>query len=318
MQRLDGIRVYLDAADIASIADGHVAAEEIDLFHRALQETQAIVIFSACHPWDFQDAEATSRERRLRVFDSFPMVGWPVHSPLEIEGDTPARDLELRRIESVYEHLAQPEVHAALESIRSLKFVVHEAEQAGLEADRASKGQALPDKELRSLLRVLVNGAGSGSDPVSILANLKQLEAFQHRDASILEAQVESLLPILDQALQALPDDLDDDEIMARAMDNHTPELGHAQPAHYLQRVLADEKRKDLQPTRKRKPSDMLDIQHAQFLPYVDVFTADKETINGLSRHENKIRKIRAARLVQVRKLGEVVASIRELAESCQ
>ena len=58
----------------------------------------------------------------------------------------------------------------------------------------------------------------------------------------------------------------------------------------------------------------MVDIQHVQFLPYVDVFTTDRENEAILRPELANIRRLRASVLVRTRQLDTVADEIDRLA----
>jgi hypothetical protein len=90
------------------------------------------------------------------------------------------------------------------------------------------------------------------------------------------------------------------------------PNLHERAPGLAAQRVLRNGKRRNLD--RNSQRSDMVDLHHAQYLPYVDIFTADRQNAALLRPHLDLLRRHRASRLIRVGRLMEVSDTIAELA----
>ena len=112
--------------------------------------------------------------------------------------------------------------------------------------------------------------------------------------------------------LRELCPEIDGDTLMALVLQNEDPDLHNVAPGLFLQRALRNAKRRNID--RNSKRSDLVDLHHVQFLPYVDVFTTDRENEAILRPLVPKVIRSRASHLLRVGRLDAVADAIEELA----
>lgn len=78
--------VYLDAGTINRIADGDCAPESVAVLHAAMRETNATLVLSVAHIWDFcNGATEDTKARAARAIDAFPRRALVVDGPERTE-----------------------------------------------------------------------------------------------------------------------------------------------------------------------------------------------------------------------------------------
>lgn len=106
--------------------------------------------------------------------------------------------------------------------------------------------------------------------------------------------------------------DVDPEQVLAMIRDMAEPGLATTKPGVYMQRSLRDARRRDL--GRNSKRSDLVDLRHVQYVPYVDIFTTDKENVAVLSPVLAKWQWRRQAKVLRNRNLDRVIEEVNALA----
>jgi hypothetical protein len=226
-------------------------------------------------------------------------------------------DLDLERIRDMREVMEHPDAEQALSIAAPLVSMVHVAEQAGLEALRSTRETPIKGTDFDMYLRIIltltrVKGGITAEEALAFWEREKGLK-LDPETREAIRLQLEPLATML-MAVRAMWPELDDEALVQQVKLGADPNLHERAPGRYAQTVLRNAKRRNLD--RNSRASDMVDLHHAQFLPYVDVFTTDRENESILRRHLPQIRKRRASILVRVGRLDAVADAIERVAAS--
>jgi hypothetical protein len=314
------LRVYLDTADVVAIADAKAEPDDISTLIDSLHRANALVVFSVNHPWDYySNTDEATKDRMLAAFNGFPHVVASYLEPHQFEpyqADGP-HDLDLGYVSDLRKLMKHPAAEKYLSVLSPVAGVVHEAEQASLEAARTSRDVPLKKKDIELYLQVLVSMIrGKNGSTADELLGFWEAHNGEGLEPDTKEAIRSRLAPVADMLSQArdLWPEVDGDTLMAQVLQNEDPLLHQKAPGRFLQRCLRNTKRCNLD--RNSKRSDAVDLHHVQFLPYVDVFTTDKENEAILRPLVPGLRRIRASRLLRVGRLREVSAAIDEMTQA--
>lgn len=103
--------LYLDAADLISIADQRVEPEVVQRLLHAMTDKRCALVFTVNHAWDI---EAGTRLRLADALDAFPLVVMPDVEPEQFENASTG-GLTLRQVD-VRQLLEDPETDEALQA----------------------------------------------------------------------------------------------------------------------------------------------------------------------------------------------------------
>ncbi len=200
-----------------------------------------------------------------------------------------------------------------------MKALCDEAEQASLEAARDSSDVPMKKKDLEMYAQVFVSvirGAnGTSAEELLSFWEKKTGAPLAANVRAAIGSQLEPMAAMLKQLKVDFPE-LDGDDLMARVQGNEDPNLNKHAPGKFVQRALRNAKRTNI--TRNSKPSDLVDLAHVQYLPYVDFMTTDRENVSILKPLAAKVRQTRASRLLRVGRLRLVAEAIEEIAAKRQ
>ena len=284
--------------------------------HVAMIEAKAALVFSVNHAWDFYPrTDQATKDRIAGAFDAFSLVLVPNEEPHIFEkAPGGPHDLDLRRAD-IAELLNHHEATRALSVLDPVTEIVREAEQASLEAARATP-RPFKKAEFEMYVQVLV-GVITGTNGIDAGDLLRfweerngRAESPETRDAII--GQLQPIAEMLKQLRVTFPD-LDGDDLIKMVRDNEDPRLALERPGIFFQRALRNGRRQNV--TRNSKRSDLVDLQHVQFLPYVDVLTTDRENVAVLVRALPQARCGRSAKLMRNGDLNGVIMELRRQAE---
>jgi hypothetical protein len=316
------LRVYLDTADIMYIADGKAPVASVDRLRRALAAAPAAIVWSTNHPWDYYPTtDEATKDRFIDAMNQFPLVVGSYTEPQQFEPypDGPPIDIELAHIPDLREVMDHPAASEALGPVGAVVEQVYEAEQAGLEALRATRGVPLYGKNHEFFLQILITiTRGQNATTVDEAIAFWEARGLQIDPTArdVVRAQLESYGEMLRQLRAQFPE-LQNDATVTASLRNALraaldPDMHERAPGLYAQALLRKRKRANLD--RNSRRSDMVDLMHVQFLPYVDVFTTDRENESILRPELPRIRKERASVLLRTRQLEAIADEIERLA----
>lgn len=317
------LRVYLDTADIILIADAKAPSPTVARLRSVLESAPAAIVWSVSHPWDYYPgADEATKERIIDAMNEFPLVVGSYVDPRQLEPrprDGPTPDLDLRRIVDMRDLLNHPAATEALAAAAPVVQMVHEAEQASLEAMRASRATPIAGKDKRVYVDALVSVVTSGdpramSNLIDELIDLGEKQQEVEIDPAVRAAIHDQLVPVVEMMKQAkdMYPELDTNALLQHMRNTIDPSLHETSPGQYAQGLLRQAKRRNV--GRNSKRSDPVDLEHVLYLPYVDVFTTDRENVSILQKELPKIRKVRASILVRAGRLEVVADEVERLA----
>jgi hypothetical protein len=188
--------------------------------------------------------------------------------------------------------------------------VVHAAEQESLVAARGTREspikKAVLAKYTRGLMRLIERQDGSIAE--QLLAFWEEHQGRVESDEA-LAAVMSQLQPIAEmlERLRSTPG-FDVDAMKAKLGESEDRSLSVRRPGVYLERALRGARQRNLD--RNSKRSDLVDLHHVQYLPYVDVFTTDKENVAALSPLLANATLRRSGKLLRNRNLARVTEEL--------
>lgn len=270
------LRLYLDHSDLCTMADGKAAPHDDEL-RVAIAETGTLVLYSIAHMFDLVESDGPTIDRWKHAVEGLGAAHWIV----------------LTDGEPVIKPFASHEVDIFLAELRSVwppaKRMIQDLTLAGYEASRPAvkaaddlaehgppQQQRPPRKrELRELFDRLLSGD-------TTLAN----EWAKHGlDAAAIRKSIEEGMALYRQS---------PDEAFAAAFGDPADALAAGDVAEVVcRRTRANRGSRPL-------ASDPTDRQHLEFLPFVDVFTADRYVCAQIDKRITRAVVTRAAHLDEV------------------
>lgn len=293
---MDNLRLYLDTADLIMIGDGKEDPTVVaDLFHHC-ERLDVVLAASLWHVADARNAPDDARARIVAAIDAFPrralvrlgdtggLIVWPIASLqnlLDEHGDDVNTLLAQAKNAASVEESVQPPTHVPAAHLNLVKKLA---------------------------LEVLSN-AKTKAEAVNIAL------AFVHKHRRrIAPQQAESMLQAM-ETMWTLRENLDavgvwDPQLVVDAFTKVEVTNVGERPLGKHVSVLIDQRRRG-QLDRKYQTGDLADRNHAEYAPYVDIFTGDLDICTWLVEWRSKInfeRHVIPIRNRQLRKVVEVLA----------
>ncbi|HVV82378.1 MAG TPA: hypothetical protein VHE35_04835 [Kofleriaceae bacterium] len=271
------MRLYLDSGDLMVIADGDASPHD-QLLRETIAATDARVVYSWVHLVDLLDADNATRRRWANAIDGLGPAEW-----IFIEEGKP-------KIEA----LRWPTVWSTLRVLGQFWSPIRAPALAARMAARAAhlldESPPLTPRKLRANVAKILDG---------------QVDA-DHR------ALLEQYGVDLDQmAAQAAVYGMSRDDILRQIAPDPRDAAARGDIVEAVRRRL------DADRARKPAASDLADAQHLDYLPYVDVFTADRYVaahIDAAQRVPGP-RPRTCAHVLRTRHLDEVARVLRKVAD---
>jgi hypothetical protein len=273
-------RLYLDTADLFDIGDGRADAAELGELRAAMADTGTMLVFNRDHLHDAAKADSGSRERLLDAVESFEPVLLVMRGPGRVEPLTADRaDIELTPWRNVREEANSAPARAWLGPTSQAYASAQSTREAVQKAARdVGMAPLRLDGKREAFERALV-----------LLAKNASGDAEKARG-------IRALVDIVRMAFEWL----------------EAPAQWPGQ-SFGLQVLLA----RDADAGRSPVLNDLVDIDHVQHFPYVDVATCDRAIWrDGRKVLEGALSAVPLPRrpvLVRTKRLGEVAAAVRSL-----
>ena len=297
VNRMDGLRLYLDTADLVTIGDRkqEVVVEEL---LRQCERLGVLLVVSMWHVADARNAPDDARARILDAIDRFPrralarvedegIVLWSIASIRELT-EQYADDVEsINKFTNEAVNLEQ-----STERPSSPEWARNFGKRLLLE----SLGRAATKEEAIEIARIMLHKQRRRIAPEQAA---QMIQGMDHAWAMRVQMEAAGLwsLEILTEALTAR-------EVASVAVRNLGRHLG----------VLVDQRRRR-QSDRAAQTGDLADRQHVHFAPYVDIFTGDHDICTWLVEWRTHVAYERAVEPITSRHLNLVATLLAEKAD---
>lgn len=300
--------LYLDAADLITLVDRRVEEDVLQRLYEAMTDKRCALVFTLNHAWDI---EPETRLRLAHVLEAFPLVLMPDIEPEKFE-NTETDGLVLRQVD-VRQLLEAPETDEALKIAHPVVTDAHKAEQAGIVAARATRDTPMRKSDIamftNEVVSLLTAHHAVSDEHVTRLWEKRHGSSASEEDRRQVVALAGSVAETMN-TVRSVVGHIDPERLLAIIRDLPEPGLATTKPGTYMQRCLRDARRRDL--GRNSKRSDFVDLRHVQYVPYVDIFTTDKENVAVLTPILAKLQ--RHARVLRNRCLERVIDEVKALA----
>jgi hypothetical protein len=304
-------RLYLDTAELLDMADGRTDAGVVSALIREMERSSTLLVVSVEHAQDIMHgAAADTYERFLCALERFPNRAVVTTAPHDIEPwEDKAEDIVVELADNTREIFSHPRArpfvkelvqeHAALFDV-TVETKVNEAAVGSL--SRSARGLLL------RCLVTLVRG-WRGTDVATILAMWEGREP-----PSLSEDERNSLLLLLAPWAELLAEferrHHPSAAMRERMLDYFRNSFDDASHEYSPGMFLGGRLVRCLRRNTGRNPlrSDSVDGMHAQYFPYVDVATCDRQVFACLSKHVRDLRWPRALHLFRNGQLADVIA----------
>jgi hypothetical protein len=324
------LRLYLDTAILIDRADGRIDPELARRLDSAVLRKHAQVVVSVAHFWDIHASLSdVDRARAVATIGELPNLRRVVVPPSKIEAP---------RIESAMrgEPFDSETPDIVLGLVEDLPGIIQETRngfvalaqmgsgmaEAGNTARVASSGgRASPTAE--EFFRRLIGG----ESPIELLKTIGLDEARVRE----LVSQVSNLGPLMSVATEAVRKEIatvdGDPTILFRELKRRrgspaslswssvrggdqrwldtAKRYGHGL---YLSKRLSQMRAGD--PQRQIKKSDLADLDHAVYLPYMDLATVDRENYGAIQGALQEVQPSRPVRVFKNGRLGDLLDAL--------
>jgi hypothetical protein len=279
-----------------------------------MAETHTMLVVSTDHVQDIWRGRPDAIENMVRAVEWFQPVLTVMDGPDAVEPLTPERtDIVVAPCtnfrELVYSDAAREQMTTRIDAYDRL----HAGDRAAQQAVSSAPLPRMPSRKANELFTqafvTLARGwmgddldtiLGFWEDQLGVSVGAGEREAIVAR----LGAAVE-LAPVLRSVAEDHGLDVTDALRRGAACEAEPP----AWPGQYLAIRVRGARRRNV--TRKPRPSDWLDLDHAKHFPYVDVATCDADTLATVRSLLPKMSCPRQAVVVQNGHLDEVLVAVR-------
>jgi hypothetical protein len=310
-------RLYLDTAELNELAGGRVDAGLVRDLHAACRDRRTVLVISREHLRDaFRPGDGERRPQFAAMLEQFPTCAMVTTDPYEIEpwqGDV--KDIVISPCGNIREVLTSEHADAALEREARVQDATHAGDRDAIASMRGSARVQIPRRlhDVIAGVTIFLVGGTMG----------EELDPIIDRCASLLDAHVsdadralikETVRPMLDMLRHLAP-------LMAEgAIDRIevTRQIGVGpgdSPGRWLAQKLVSNRLRNV--GRNPQRSDVVDLFHATYYPYMDVATCDRQAHDALLPFLDEVRGSRASRgqLVRNGQLATVVECLEQLPE---
>jgi hypothetical protein len=310
-------RLYLDTAELIAIGRSQLPPSLVDELLEVMYQHAVVLVVSHAHMCDaLKPGNVDAPELLASTLERFWILGRVVADPLKIEPWTHGKeDIEILPWGNVREVVNSPLASTNLKEHSVVQTIVYSAD---LVSKAVQQSTAHPAKDrLSSSHRAILVGAlkrliigldqdvGSAVDWCAQALSLNLTPEERSRLSGEL-APAETAISIVAPLLSEMPeqDRFRMSEIMFPVAD--------AAPGRWLSTMLAANRYRNIGRTPSR--SDSIDLMHCTFVPYVDIFTCDRQAFAALTPHLGSVKGTRAPRVFRNGQLGDVIRYIKSLA----
>lgn len=312
-------RLYLDTAEILTIADGKVDREIVRELVSAMSARCVVLVISLEHLQDsLTRADSNAPDRVTAALERFPLRAVVVSGPSAIEPwPVGVGDIEIAPAANIREVLMHPRRGPILSELASAQDAIHNADVSFQQAQAAFAEQRLSNAEHTLALQVIITlvRGWRGTD-VDEVIEYWATRSDLRLSSAVRASLVAHLQPIAQLMSKFVADERFDDvarlSILTRMRDGFgAAPLSHA-PGLFLAARLATCRTQNR--TRTPSRSDSLDGLHAMHFPYVDLATCDRQTYHCLAPHLPRIPGPRRPILFRNGQLPNVLNAVNALA----
>jgi hypothetical protein len=290
---MEGLRLYLDTADLITIGDGKEESTTVELL-ALCEQLRVVLMVSLWHVVDARNADDASRSRILRAIDRFPY-----RALARVDG----MELAFMTFDS-FEVLCDENTDY-LQRINSAANQVTEIAQS-------APPPAKPGWELNLVKRALLDGVAKASTKEEAIERARAIfDKERRRLPKDRTAQMlTSISDVWDIRIQLEAAGIWCAEVVTEALTTRAESAVPDQnPGRHIG-VLVDQHR-SRQLDRAHQSGDAADIHHANFAPHVDIFTGDHDICTWLKKWRSSIPYVRDVQPLGSGKLGHVLALLR-------
>jgi hypothetical protein len=285
----DGLRLYLDTADLISIADGNrVSDATVQRLIEAIEATRTTVVVSLWHVVDLRAAPSDAARRVIDAVGRFPLRGLV---GLDADG------VRVQPLDSFADVVDENPDAVHLVGTLANAFT-------NLATSAEPLSGSVPQRLVNLGARLLRAMTSAETEDEALRVGREML--YQHRRRITPERQEAMVQAVLQSELwsQRLLFSM-----LARkhgdVMRKHEVEISSGHVGKHVG-ILVDQRRSG-QRDRAVQHGDLADRHHVEFAPYVDIFTGDKDVCIWLDEWRLKVPYERPVRAVNSNHLDTVI-----------